>query len=135
MEIKYEIKGLTLNENDIMDIHHYYEAARTAEYLMDNYNITDEAKALELGYRVRELMNQYDYDEEEAIEIMMIEKEEMQMAKYRVSFVEKIFYEVYVDADNVDEAEEKAIELFDNGDKRVEVTDQYVDQIDVEEEF
>lgn len=55
------------------------------------------------------------------------------MAKYRVNFIEKIFYEVYVEADNEDEAEEKANELFDSGDESVEVTDQYVDDIDVEE--
>ena len=56
------------------------------------------------------------------------------MAKYRVSFVEKIFYEVYVEADNEDEAEEKANELFGAGDESVEVTDQYVDETYVEEE-
>lgn len=56
------------------------------------------------------------------------------MAKYRVSFVEKIFYEVYVEADNDDEAEEKASELFSEGDESVEVTNQYVDSIEVEEE-
>lgn len=56
------------------------------------------------------------------------------MAKYRVMFIEKIFYEIYVEADNEDEAEEKAIELFGNGDESVEVTNQYVDYIETEEE-
>ena len=46
MEIKYEIKGITLNVYELMDIHHYYEAACTAEYLMDNYDITDENEAM-----------------------------------------------------------------------------------------
>ena len=54
------------------------------------------------------------------------------MAKYRVTMMEKIFYEVCVEADNEDEAEDKAIEAFDNGD--VDVADQYVDSVDVEEE-
>ncbi len=56
------------------------------------------------------------------------------MAKYRVMFIEKIFYETYVEADNEEAAEEKAIELFDSGDESVEVTNQYVDLIEVEEE-
>lgn len=56
------------------------------------------------------------------------------MAKYRVMFIEKIFYETYVEADNENAAEEKAIELFDNGDESVEVTNQYVDYMEAEEE-
>ena len=56
------------------------------------------------------------------------------MSKYRVSFIERVFYEVYVEADDADKAEEKAIELFDNGDDSVEVTDQYVEYIEAEEE-
>lgn len=42
--------------------------------------------------------------------------------------------EVYVEADNEEEAETKANELFENGDESVEVTDQYVNDICVEEE-
>ena len=56
------------------------------------------------------------------------------MAKYHVSFVEKIYYGVYVEADNEKEAEEKANQLFDEGDESVEVTDQYVSDTYVEEE-
>ena len=67
MEIKYEIKGVTLNVNDLMDIHHYYEAACTAEYLMENYGVSNENKALKLGYEVRRLMNKYECLEEDAI--------------------------------------------------------------------
>ncbi len=54
------------------------------------------------------------------------------MAKYRVTFSEKTYYEIYVEADNADEAEEKVIEDFGNGGGTV--TDSYVDYIDVEEE-
>jgi hypothetical protein len=61
-------------------------------------------------------------------------KGDVKMAKYRVMFIEKIFYETYVEADNEDEAEKKAIELFDNGDDSVEVTNQYVDYMETEEE-
>lgn len=52
------------------------------------------------------------------------------MAKYRVTMVEKIYYEIYVEADNEDEAEEIA----ENSLGEAEVTDQYVSDICVEEE-
>ena len=71
MEIKYEIKGITLNVSDLMELHSYYEAACTAEYLMDNYNISDENDAMRLGYEVRELMDEYGYDEIEAIDAVL----------------------------------------------------------------
>jgi hypothetical protein len=75
MKIKYEIKGVTLDVNDLINIHQYYEAACTAEYLMDNYDITDEKDALALGYEVRRLMNKYGYDEEEAIDEVLRKEE------------------------------------------------------------
>lgn len=56
------------------------------------------------------------------------------MALYRVNFVEKTYYEVYVDADSTEEAEKKAEEAFGNGDESVEVTDQYVADMCAEEE-
>lgn len=68
MEIKYEIKGITLDVNDLIDIHKYYEAACTAEYLMENYDVTDETEAMRLGADVRRKMDKYGYNEEEAIE-------------------------------------------------------------------
>lgn len=75
MEIKYEIKGITLDVNNLMELHHYYEAACTAEYLMENHGISDESKAMNLGYEVRRLMDKYGYDEEEAInEVLRKEK-------------------------------------------------------------
>ena len=54
------------------------------------------------------------------------------MPKYRVTMMEKIYYEFHVEADNMDDAEDKAIEDFDNGGG--EVTDSVVSDIDVEEE-
>ena len=56
------------------------------------------------------------------------------MAKYRVTFREKLYYSVLVEADSVDEAEEKANEAFDNGDDSVECTGSYVDNFEVYEE-
>ena len=52
------------------------------------------------------------------------------MAKYRVTMVEKIYYEIYVEADSEGEAEEIA----ENSLGEAEVTDQYVSDICVEEE-
>ena len=52
------------------------------------------------------------------------------MAKYRVTFTEKLYYEFYVEADN----EEKAKEIAENSFGEAEVTDQYVSDIYVEEE-
>lgn len=70
MEIKYEIKGVTLDVHDLINIHEYYEAACTAEYLMDNYDLTEE-KAMELGARVRRYMNKNNVTEDIAIEEIM----------------------------------------------------------------
>ena len=52
------------------------------------------------------------------------------MAKYRVTMVEKIYYEIYVDANNEEEAEEIA----ENSLGEAEVTDQFVSDIFVEGE-
>ena len=38
MKIEYEINGITLNVNELSKIAHYYEAACTAEYLLENYS-------------------------------------------------------------------------------------------------
>jgi hypothetical protein len=70
MEIKYEIKGITLNEYDLINIHKYYEAARTAEYLIDNYKLT-EHKAMKLGTDIRRYMSKNNVTEDVAIEEIM----------------------------------------------------------------
>lgn len=69
MEIKYEIKGIVLNYNELHEIHHYYEAACTAEYLLENYydKVTEET-AMRIAYDVREKMRDCDMSEEEAID-------------------------------------------------------------------
>ena len=53
------------------------------------------------------------------------------MAKYRVTMIEKIYYEIDVEADNEEEAEEIA----ENSLGEARVTDQYVFDICVEEEI
>ena len=51
------------------------------------------------------------------------------MAKYRVTMVEKLYYELYVEADNEEEVEDIA----ENSLGEAEVTDQYITDIYVEE--
>lgn len=70
MKIEYEIKGVTLDIYDMINIHKYYEAACTAEYLMENYELTDE-DAMKLGYEVRRMMDKHGLYEEDAIEKVM----------------------------------------------------------------
>ena len=75
MEFKFEypIKGITLTMSDMMQIDKYYEAACTAQTLMhcypERYDTVE--KAMETGYEVRRQMSKYDYDEDEAICIVM----------------------------------------------------------------
>jgi hypothetical protein len=67
MKIQYTVRGITLDVVDLMDIHEYYEAACTAEYIMDHYNVSDESTATHLGYEVRRLMDKYGCNEEDAV--------------------------------------------------------------------
>ena len=55
------------------------------------------------------------------------------MAKYRVTMVEKTYYEVYVEAATENQAAEKAIDELNNGGG--EVTDTDVVDVNVEEEM
>jgi hypothetical protein len=66
MKIEYTIKGITLNEYEMYDIKKFYEAHCSAEYILENYKVTEE-QAIELGYEVRRLMDKYGGDEEDAI--------------------------------------------------------------------
>lgn len=71
MKIEYTIKGITLDVNELSRLHEYYEAACTAEFIMENYKIKDEDKAMEIGYEVRRQMFKYDLMEDEAIDIVL----------------------------------------------------------------
>ena len=74
MVIEYTIKGITLSVSDLIDIDRYYEAACTAEYLLENYEqVTTEEQAMELGYEVRRKMDKYGYSEEDAIDEVLAE--------------------------------------------------------------
>lgn len=56
-----------LNDIDMMHICKYYEVQCTADYLRDNYD-WDEDKIQTIAEEVRELMADYGYCEEEAID-------------------------------------------------------------------
>ena len=74
MVIAYEIKGITLTEFEMYDIDRYYQAACTAECLLDSYEqITDEEQALELGYEVRRKMSNHGLSEKDAIDAVLAE--------------------------------------------------------------
>lgn len=73
MTISYTIQGITLNEGALYEINKYYEAACTAEYIAENYGL-DEELSLKLGYEIRRKMDKYGYSEEEAINIVFMEK-------------------------------------------------------------
>ena len=69
MAFAYNIKGIELTMTDMVNIHKYYEAACTAEYLMENYDhVTSEEQALALGYEVRNTMDKYGIDEMSSID-------------------------------------------------------------------
>ena len=67
MKFEYPIKGISLSMSDMCAINKYYEAACTAEYLLDTYDSVNEKNALALGYEVRRLMDKFGYEEAEAI--------------------------------------------------------------------
>lgn len=65
----YKDHELTMSE--MADIHQFYEAACTAEYLMENYEcVKSEEEALILGYEVRRTMDKYGLSEIEAIDYL-----------------------------------------------------------------
>ena len=73
MKIEYEIKGVTLDVHDMVEISNYFAAACTAEMLLEDYSdeVTTEEQALELGYEVRRAMDEYGYDEDEAFSFVL----------------------------------------------------------------
>ena len=72
MQIEYKLDdGKVLNVMQLGKIAEFYNAMCTAEYIQDTYNIVNEDLAKELGYCARNIMNKYDYSEDEAINQLM----------------------------------------------------------------
>ena len=67
--MEYKIKGITLDAQDMCLINEYYEIACTAEYIYENYKVT-EKQAYELGGEVRRQINKYEYSESDAIHLV-----------------------------------------------------------------
>lgn len=68
-KFEYEVNGARLHVEDLAVISNYYQAACTAEYLIENYPEFDTLeKAMSAGYKVRDLMHLHDYSELEAVE-------------------------------------------------------------------
>lgn len=64
---------IDLSVEDLVQLHNFYCAGCTAEYITENYGIKSE-DAMKLGYDVRELMSDKKLDEEEAIEQIFAER-------------------------------------------------------------
>ena len=65
-EFKFEIKGVTLNMDDMNRIKEQYEIYCTAEFLMENYPI-EEPMALRLASDIRDIMDETGCDEIDAV--------------------------------------------------------------------
>ena len=63
---------------------------------------------------------------------MYLDKEEMEMKKYRFTFTETTYGEIHVEAENEEEAMELAEEAYENG--NYDLDDTYADLSDPEEE-
>ncbi len=72
MKFEYKIKGITLDVHDMYNICEYYEAYCTAEYIEDNYDVSED-EAIQLGYEVRRRMKKYGGEEEDVINDVMQE--------------------------------------------------------------
>ena len=63
------VDGIKLETSDLVQLHQYYCACCTAEFIMENgYGIDDEEEALKIGYSVRELMDDAEISEIDAID-------------------------------------------------------------------
>ena len=59
--------GEALSIEEMTQIHAFYRASSTAEYLKENNPSLSCEEALQIGWKVRDLMNDKNLDEEEAI--------------------------------------------------------------------
>ena len=73
MSMKYKINGVVLDIHDLIEVSEYYEAACTADWVLETYSdlVSSEEEALSIGYEVRRKMNDWGrcsgQDEEDAI--------------------------------------------------------------------
>ena len=82
MKIEYKVRGIVLTAGELCEISEYYEQACTAEYLIDNYELTEDT-AMQLASDVRREMNKYGFTEEDAIEEVFCRLKKRPKAKVR----------------------------------------------------
>ena len=66
-EFTFEIKGVTLNMDEMHQIHKHYEICCTAEYIIENYGVLEE-DSYRVASMIRDLMDSDGYDEDQAID-------------------------------------------------------------------
>lgn len=66
-EFTFEIKGVTLNMDEMHKVHTWYCIYNIAEYLLENYPEIDEDKAVHLASAVHDLVICDDYEEDDAV--------------------------------------------------------------------
>lgn len=75
------IDGIELSGQPLYMLHRFYEASCTAEYVMDIRCDITGVQAMKVGYAVRERMDKYGCDEDEAIAATL---DEMKLGKWSV---------------------------------------------------
>jgi hypothetical protein len=73
-EFTFEIKGVTLNMDEMYKVHFWFNIYNTAEYLLENYPQLSEDEAVRLASAVRDLMDTDGYDEDQAVEQVLRNK-------------------------------------------------------------
>lgn len=66
MKLEYKIKGVTLDEKDILEVHEFYKQYVVAEYIMENYKASEETAWL-IAADVIHYRDEHGYSEDEAI--------------------------------------------------------------------
>lgn len=66
MKIEYQIKGVILNDDEVYQVHDYFERVILAEYMIELFDLSDEV-ALTLAGEVRQFILDKDYPELDAI--------------------------------------------------------------------
>ena len=77
MKIQYEVRpGVVLSASELAKCQEYYQAACTAEYIQENFDVdlSGEKEALRLGHAVRQDMDKYGRSEEESIQVVLLNK-------------------------------------------------------------
>lgn len=67
LKLEYEVKGVTLDANDIVKIHEYYRSYIIVEFLLENHYSLSIDEAKKMAADAIHLVDHKDYTESEAI--------------------------------------------------------------------